>query len=438
MLTSLGRVQVPGNRGWVVAYSGGADSLALLAALALLPAPQRPAFEAVHVDHGLRADSERDAEAALALARSLGARARSVRVTVEGRGGVEAAARVARYRALAREASGRPILTAHTVDDQAETLLLRLSRGAGLRGAGGIRFEALVEGARLVRPLLRIRRHEILAAIETLGLTPIEDPTNATDEFSRNRIRHGVLPILEEIAPGAAEALARFASIAEEDEDHLSVEAAKIRAGRTSIGREELLSLAPAIGKRVVRDLIEGCGGQTPSHRRIMEIYGLAAGRGGELHLPRGIVVRAQGRSLEVGTGPTGARARRRRAEGTTIEAWIAPGESRTYAGLAFHLEAVMPPHVGEGVWIPPSYPPPYRLRRVRRGERLEVPGVGRKKVSDLLGEHRIPFDRRWDTVLVETGDGRPIWLVGVRPLCPRPDPGETAFHLRTSEGKEA
>src|SRR5690606_16606330 len=117
-----------------VAFSGGADSLGLLALLARLPAGQRPELEAVHVDHGLRAGSAEEARAAAALASALGVRAAVVRAAVGREGGPEAAARQARYRALARAAGDRPIATAHTLDDQAETVLLRIARGAGLRG----------------------------------------------------------------------------------------------------------------------------------------------------------------------------------------------------------------------------------------------------------------------------------------------------------------
>lgn len=440
-----------GNAGYVVAFSGGADSLALLASLVALPGPP---VEAVVIDHGLRPGSAGEAERALALARSLGVEARVVKVHVAGKGGLEAAARRARYKALAMAATGRPILTGHTADDQAETLLLRLGRGAGLRGAGGIHFETSIEGAHLIRPLLEVRRSEILAAVRALGLSPVEDPTNHTDDFSRNVVRHRILPLLESIAPGATESLARFASFAEEDEGYLGAEAARIRAGRPSLEVEELLSLPPALGKRVIRDLVEQSG-PSPSHRRIAEVLALATGRGGQLHLAGGVVVTVAKGILSVARGPTGRRpsaAMSSGAEGPGSglqgagmvagpgagEVLLAPGEERSFAGVSFRLDGVPPPHVGAGVWIPSSYHPPYRLRLVRRGEKVEVPGVGRRKVSDLLGEHRIPWERRWQTVLVEALDGRPIWLVGVRPLCPKPDPGETAFHLRTSEGKDA
>lgn len=176
----------------VVACSGGADSLGLLVlahATGLEPI-------AVHVDHGLRADSADDAQVVAHAASRLGVAWQTVRVHVEPGGNLEARARDARYRALAvaREQTGASaILVAHTADDQAETVLINLMRGSGTAGLAGM---ARRQG-NVVRPLLHLRRAEVRAVVERAGLPIAEDPSNADRRWQRAWIRHDVLPMLE-------------------------------------------------------------------------------------------------------------------------------------------------------------------------------------------------------------------------------------------------
>lgn len=177
----------------VVACSGGADSLGLLvlaAAAGLEP-------EAVHVDHGLRADSAADAAAVGAAARTLGVPWRTVRVQIEPGGNLEARARDARYDALhsaARDIGAHAILVAHTADDQAETVLLNLLRGSGSAGLAGMaRRRGLV-----VRPLLHLRRAAVRAVVERRGLTIADDPTNTDRRWRRAWIRHDLIPMLDQ------------------------------------------------------------------------------------------------------------------------------------------------------------------------------------------------------------------------------------------------
>jgi tRNA(Ile)-lysidine synthase len=169
------------------------------------------------VDHGLQPDSDVVARRAAETATRLGVEAVVVRATVGTEGGPEAAARSARYSALdavANERGASAVLLGHTLDDQAETVLLGLARGSG---AGSLQGMAEATG-RLVRPFLGVRRSETEAACEELGLTPWEDPHNTDDAFARVRVRHRVLPVLEaELGPGIAEALARTAEQARED-----------------------------------------------------------------------------------------------------------------------------------------------------------------------------------------------------------------------------
>jgi len=199
----------------LVACSGGADSLALAAAAAFVAPRLGLRAAAVTVDHGLQPGSaERAASVAARLGRLGLDPARAVAVTVppDGPAGPEAAAREARYEALdvaAKEHGAAAILLGHTLDDQAETVLLGLARGSGARSLAGMPAR---RGA-YRRPLLAVRRAATAAACAELGLPAWEDPHNRDFRFARARVRHQALPALEAaLGPGVAEALARTAS----------------------------------------------------------------------------------------------------------------------------------------------------------------------------------------------------------------------------------
>jgi len=211
-------VFAPGTR-LVVAFSGGQDSTCLLHALA--HAHRTLDLLAVHVDHGLRPDSAESAQRVSDAARTIGVRCEVVRVEVAKRGSVQQAARVARYAALAAAAQAhdaKAILVAHTADDQAETLLLNLLRGTGLLGLAGMRMDE-VRAARLVRPLLDVSRSTTLAYCTHFGLlsTIVEDASNQTRVYTRNRVRLDLLPLLREFNPAVHEVLSRMADLVAED-----------------------------------------------------------------------------------------------------------------------------------------------------------------------------------------------------------------------------
>lgn len=205
----------------VVALSGGADSLALAAATAFEAPRAELRAVSVTIDHGLQDGSADAAAAAAAKAEALGLEARVVRVEVGAAGGPEAAARDARYAALAdaaRELGAAAMLTAHTLDDQAETVLLGLARGAGAASLQGMAAASPLSSGPLLRPLLDVRRETTRAACAAQGLEPWDDPHNRDPRFARVRVREKVLPVLEaELGPGIAEALARTAAQLRED-----------------------------------------------------------------------------------------------------------------------------------------------------------------------------------------------------------------------------
>ena len=208
-----------------VAYSGGPDSTALLHALAQLPAARARGLRALHVDHGLHADSAAWAEHCRRFCADLGLPCAVVRVRVEThRGaGLEAAARHARYAAFAAHLqTGEILLLAHHRDDQAETVLLKLLRGAGPEGLGGMRERRPLGRGELWRPLLNdISRAQLHDYIATHRLHCIEDPANADTRLARNQLRHEILPRLAAYWPQAVDSILHSAALSRAAADAL-------------------------------------------------------------------------------------------------------------------------------------------------------------------------------------------------------------------------
>lgn len=248
--------------------SGGADSLALVAAAAgVLPTT------ALIVDHRLQPGSADVADEARRSALALGCvDAKVLAVEVGTAGGPESAARTARYAALAEARAGAPVLIGHTLDDQAETVLLGLGRGSGPRSISGIRPYDPPWG----RPLLGIRRAETEAACAARGLTAWQDPHNTDPRYTRVRLRTEVLPLLEEVlGGGVAEALARTAAALQEDGDVLDALAADalVRPGVDHLDIAVLKPLPVAIRRRVIRAwlLAAGAIGLTDTQLRAID-----------------------------------------------------------------------------------------------------------------------------------------------------------------------
>jgi tRNA(Ile)-lysidine synthase len=215
--------------GGVLAVSGGADSMALLRAAAALVGEQLDRLTAAHFDHRLRPESAADAEFVAAACRSLGV-AYAMGVWSDApdpeRGGLEANARRARYQFLRQTAEARGaryVATAHTADDQAETILHRIVRGTGLRGLAGIRGRRpLSPTVTLVRPLLETSRRELLEYLTSLGQDYRTDETNLDRRRTRNRLRHELLPLLgAEFNPQVASALIRLGRLSGEAQETL-------------------------------------------------------------------------------------------------------------------------------------------------------------------------------------------------------------------------
>jgi tRNA(Ile)-lysidine synthase len=216
------------------AVSGGADSVALL----VLARAANLNVTAWHIDHGLRENSYAEAELVAQLATQLGAQFESRTVTVEQGANTEARAREARYAVLP---SG--VMTGHTADDQAETILINLLRGSGTRGLAGMQPTAQ-------RPLLHVRRSETQALCSALGISVFNDPSNNDERFQRNRIRHEVLPLLESLAKrDLVPVLTRQADLLRDDDDLLNE-----LAGALDPTDALALAVAPvALSRRAIR-----------------------------------------------------------------------------------------------------------------------------------------------------------------------------------------
>ncbi len=305
----------------LVACSGGADSLALAAAAAFVAPRLDLRVGGVTVDHGLQPGSAERAAGVAALLSKLGldpVRGAAVTVASSPAAGPEAAARVARYGALDEAAiscGAAAILLGHTLDDQAETVLLGLARGSGGRSLAGIPARR----GRYRRPLLSVRRATTSAACAELDLEPWLDPHNGDFRFARARVRHQALPALEAaLGPGVAEALARTAGQQRADAECLDAlafaESEKLRGdGSDPAGLDVgwLLALPAAIRTRVLRDaaIMAGCphGALTAGH--VGRIDALVTGWRGQrwVDLPGGVRARRQaGRVWFTGSAPGG------------------------------------------------------------------------------------------------------------------------------------
>ena len=252
----------PGDK-VIAAVSGGADSVAMLFALYLLRDELGITLEAAHFNHHLRgAESDRD-EAFVTdfcgrycIPLHLG----SGRI-VSGKKGLEAAARDARY-AFLRRLPGK-VATAHTADDNAETVLMRLIRGTGLKGLGAI---APVSG-NVIRPMLTVTRDDVEAFLKEYALPHVEDSSNAEDDFLRNRIRHGILPLMRAENPRIGENLSAMALLLRQDEACLQAMIPEEQMPDVS----RLKAMEPALRRRALERFLKAQGVREPEQIHILQ-----------------------------------------------------------------------------------------------------------------------------------------------------------------------
>lgn len=291
----------------LVACSGGADSLALLAATVFETRSTGTRVIGATVDHGLQPGSAQRAAAVVEQMVALGAdETATIRVTVDpGPAGIEAGAREARYAALdqlAEHVGADLVLLGHTRDDQAETVLLGLARGSGGRSLQGMRPSFAADSATMTRPLLGITRAQTEAACRADGIDWWEDPQNSDPAFARVRVRSTVLPVLErELGPGVADALARTGEQLREDMDVLESLAASAYADAVDGAGVDLALLAdlpPAIRTRVLRRAAIDAGAIGTELTRAHVLAVLDAGTGKEIQLPGHLTAYREGGRL--------------------------------------------------------------------------------------------------------------------------------------------
>ncbi|MEH3032515.1 MAG: tRNA lysidine(34) synthetase TilS [Aeromicrobium erythreum] len=293
---------VPRSAPVVVAVSGGTDSLALAACAAFVASRDPVDVTALVVDHGLQAGSDEVAARAVAQVRGLGLRATSTRVQVGTDGGPEAAARAARREALLRAAGPRGVvLLAHTLDDQAETVLLGLGRGSGPRSIAGMRR---VDRPWL-RPFLDLRRTDTERICAVHGLEPWQDPHNTDPSYRRVRVRREALPLLEDVLDGGvAAALARTADQVRADADLLD----RLATDATTDHVPALAALDPALRTRVLRRLALAAGAAAGelSARHVAALDRLVVDRRGgrTVELPGGVTASRRGERLVLAPTP--------------------------------------------------------------------------------------------------------------------------------------
>jgi tRNA(Ile)-lysidine synthase len=430
----------------LVAVSGGADSVALLLVLAAL-APRAGAQLAgvVHVHHGLRgADADADAAFCEQLAASLGLPFDLVPVDVSGeaarrRWSVERTAHVLRHAAFRRVARSRMatrIALGHTLDDQAETVLLRFLRGAGTRGMSGM----WPTHGLLVRPLLDVRRDEVERFVTSKGLTWRNDDSNRDATVPRNRVRHEILPVLMAMAGASLpERLARQADAWRDDEQWLAACAAvelpsvltPAADGGWSIDLPRLADVPPMLQRRVRMAALE----QMVAHGRVTSrlVEGLArlerirqgeSGRLGPLQVSR------QGARLRVVLARPGYPrpwAQPGGAPALPERYWTVPGEVRVdELGLSLVASVLRRSH-GQaialsdalGTWevaLDADVVGARLLVRGRRpGDRMRPVGVsGSQKIQDVMVNRKVPRLQRDRVPVVTTESGRIAWVVGL------------------------
>lgn len=404
----------------LLACSGGADSVALVHLMARL-APEYAWNLAVgHVHHGLRPSADEDARFVLDLARRLGLQAFHRRLAGLGPPNLEARARAARYAALldmAREAQAEVVATAHTLDDQAETVLLRLLRGTGVQGLAGILPRRSLDcGVEVVRPLLWCRRESLRRLLSEQGETWREDETNLDLRAARNRVRAQILPFLTAENPRLPEALAQLAELVWQEEEVWKTwvrravrEVARPVRGGFRVDREAFLQLAPALQRRVLRDLLGSRSAasfvQLEEARRL-----LRAGQAGqELVFPAGVRLRREagafwvGKPVEVSEVQTHLPVPGRAVVpelGILVEARL---ESESEPGLQGEWEAELDARWAQRRLV---------VRNRRPGDRIRLKS-GSRKLQDLLTDRRVPRWERDRVPVVATEDGQVVWVVG-------------------------
>lgn len=285
----------------LVGVSGGPDSVCLLYLLNAMSRTIGFKLHIAHLDHMLRSDSGKDADFVRELGNKLGIHVAIGSIDVKklaSKGSLEEAARNARLEFLfkvARKIKADKIALAHNLDDQAETVLMRILRGTGLQGLSGIIPKRRLYGFEVIRPLVRVERRQIEAFLRKKKVRPRIDKTNLQDLYLRNKLRNKLLPLLKQYNPGIKEALSNMAESAAFDYDYLNRQALRLTGSRNRIELARFLRLHPAMQRLLLRAHISRLQGSTRrisfAHIREIEDLILARPVNSVVDLPKGISV---------------------------------------------------------------------------------------------------------------------------------------------------
>jgi tRNA(Ile)-lysidine synthase len=404
----------------LVAVSGGPDSTALLAGLARLAGPRGLRVTAAHVDHGLRgAEGAAEQAAVAALAARLGVGCVADRAHVAAGSNLEARARDARYRALrslAERVGAGCIALAHTEDDQVETIVLRLLRGAWRGGLGGMSPRR----GRLWRPLLGATRADVRRFLADEDLPFAVDRTNADLAHARNRLRRLVVPLLaREFNPQLGRTVSALAARLRDEEAFLD-DAARTRAERHRILETLATSVATepaALARRIVRAWLDDGSPRPVAAAEVERTLALAAGRThGNVAVP--------GPARIVREGDVLVRRRGRDAAPSAFRYELTAAGTVDGPGGAWRLRmsAPVPRPAGVLAGLSPwracfdadALALPLVIRQPERGDRVRVPGVGTRKLQDVLVDAKVPRERRSMVPVVLDATGTIVWVAGV------------------------
>lgn len=386
----------------LVALSGGVDSVVLLHLLNVTAESFGISLHAAHLDHAMRAESAADAEWVEGLCKGWQIPVSVVRAEAALEN--EADAREARYRFLydtARAKECARIATAHHADDQIETVLFRMMRGTGTRGLAGIP----IKRDRLIRPLLRFHKHELEAYARENGLNYREDATNRELHYTRNRIRHVVIPAMEQVQPGSAGRVLALARHAARSERAWSEAIAQLEkqvvlsreTGAIELARPVLLEYDADLRARVIRQLLRRFGVEPgrAQTRHILEFV-INAQSGAALLLPRHVRLERRFDRVRI--------ERERGGDSMDQFAEIRSESGSAAVVLAGHRYVVEWKDVRGG---------PFEIRSWRAGDRIRLP-YGTKKLKKLFVEHRIPASLRASIPVIADLNGRVVSVPGI------------------------
>lgn len=395
----------PGQR-VICALSGGADSVALLWAMYLLRESWPLELSAAHFNHGLRgAESDRDEEFVRSLCQTYEIPLQVGRGSVQpGKKGVEDAARRARYAFLESLDPQAVIATAHTADDNAETVLMHLLRGSGLRGLGGI----APRRGRIIRPMLEVTRQEVMEFLTQWHLPHVEDSSNASDLFLRNRIRRELMPVLTRENPGFLRRCGVTARQLRQDAsclDRLARQSYARIVGPRGLHCPTLLEQERAVSSRVLETFCREMGVVEPDFDQISKAFSLAASAkpSAWARFPGGVILERRYEYL----------ARRESVQKPEPVALPVPGTARFGP---WKVEA----RIGEKIANSPlAFSVPCAtidtnllLRARAPGDRLRLPG-GEKSLRQLLIDRKIPAAQRDLLPVVSCGE-RILGVAGI------------------------